>query len=415
MKVAVAGCVHGEVERMYTVLETIENEQNCKVDLLLCCGDFQAVRDESDLESMTRSKSYHDLGSFRKYYSEESTAPVLTIFIGGNHEASNYLQELPFGGWVAPNIYYLGYAGCVNVNGLRIGGISGNCGIHFTFLFRSLISVVLGIYKKYNYRKCHYEVPPYNEDSKRSVYHVRELDVFRLKQLSKKIDIFISHDWPRNIDKFGEVTPSQLIAMNPNFESDIENNCLGSPANKEILDYLQPSYWFAAHLHCRFSAEVPHNTGSKTKFLALDKAVNDDDVERKFIEILDIDVERKESPLSYDLEWLTILHNTQHLVTGQKKSSKIPKENGTVRWNFTPTTDEEQSTLMKFAGDLVIPINFCRKEKPAVGRAPLLNQQTVKFCSTLDVKDPLAVAMAGLSTEALSAQLAAITISKPCE
>lgn len=35
-------------------------------------------------------------------------APVLTIFIGGNHEASNHLQELPYGGWVAPNIYYLG-------------------------------------------------------------------------------------------------------------------------------------------------------------------------------------------------------------------------------------------------------------------------------------------------------------------
>jgi len=43
-----------------------------------------------------------------RYYSGEKTAPVLTIFIGGNHEASNYLQELPYGGWVAPNIYYLG-------------------------------------------------------------------------------------------------------------------------------------------------------------------------------------------------------------------------------------------------------------------------------------------------------------------
>lgn len=30
------------------------------------------------------------------------------MFIGGNHEASNHLQELPYGGWVAPNIYYLG-------------------------------------------------------------------------------------------------------------------------------------------------------------------------------------------------------------------------------------------------------------------------------------------------------------------
>lgn len=45
---------------------------------------------------------------FPRYYSGEKKAPVLTIFIGGNHEASNHLQELPYGGWVAPNIYYLG-------------------------------------------------------------------------------------------------------------------------------------------------------------------------------------------------------------------------------------------------------------------------------------------------------------------
>ena len=46
--------------------------------------------------------------SFFRYYSGEKTAPVLTVFIGGNHEASNYLQELPYGGWVAPKIYYMG-------------------------------------------------------------------------------------------------------------------------------------------------------------------------------------------------------------------------------------------------------------------------------------------------------------------
>lgn len=45
--------------------------------------------------------------SFR-YYSGEKKAPILTVFIGGNHEASNHMQELPYGGWVAPNIYYLG-------------------------------------------------------------------------------------------------------------------------------------------------------------------------------------------------------------------------------------------------------------------------------------------------------------------
>ena len=68
---------------------------------------------------------YKSMCSFYKYYSGEAIAPVLTIFIGGNHEATNYLQELAYGGWVAPNIYYMGYAGVLEVNGVRIGGLSG--------------------------------------------------------------------------------------------------------------------------------------------------------------------------------------------------------------------------------------------------------------------------------------------------
>ena len=29
------------------------------------------------------------------------------------------------GGWLAPNIYFLGYAGCVRINGIRVAGASG--------------------------------------------------------------------------------------------------------------------------------------------------------------------------------------------------------------------------------------------------------------------------------------------------
>lgn len=57
---------------------------------------------------------------YSRYYNGEKTAPILTVFIGGNHEASNYLQELPYGGWVAPNIYYLGYAGVINIAGTNL-------------------------------------------------------------------------------------------------------------------------------------------------------------------------------------------------------------------------------------------------------------------------------------------------------
>ena len=38
--------------------------------------------------------------SFYKYYSGEKAAPVLTIVVGGNHEASNHMWELYYGGWL---------------------------------------------------------------------------------------------------------------------------------------------------------------------------------------------------------------------------------------------------------------------------------------------------------------------------
>ena len=46
------------------------------------------------MSNMACPDKYKKLGDFYKYYSGQVKAPVLTIFIGGNHEASNYLSEL---------------------------------------------------------------------------------------------------------------------------------------------------------------------------------------------------------------------------------------------------------------------------------------------------------------------------------
>lgn len=273
-------------------------------------------------------------------------------------------------------------------------------------MFLAIMScdLISGIYKKHNYRRCHYEFPPYTEDTKRSVYHVRELEVFRLKQLSNKIDIFMSHDWPMNVDKFGdEMSSTNLVAMNPHFQKDVDNDRLGSPANKEILEHLRPFYWFAGHMHCRFSAVVPHSADySKTKFLALDKAANNCE-QQKFIEILDINVEEREDcpcPLSYDLEWLTILHLTQRLSTGKKCFNSMPIENGPLRWIYTPTDEEKEFVLSKFDNDLIVPLNFCRTRRPDNLEVKNLlqcnanfNPQTAQLCSRLDIEDPVRVAM----------------------
>ncbi|XP_027774135.1 lariat debranching enzyme-like [Solanum pennellii] len=94
MRIAVEGCMHGDLDNVYATLLHLQEVQNIKIDLLLCCGDFQAVRNEKDLESLNVPSNFWSMNSFWKYYSGEKVAPFPTIFIGGNHEASNYLWEL---------------------------------------------------------------------------------------------------------------------------------------------------------------------------------------------------------------------------------------------------------------------------------------------------------------------------------
>ncbi|KAG5333856.1 DBR1 enzyme, partial [Acromyrmex heyeri] len=377
MRIAVEGCAHGELDIIYETIQEIEKIDGRKIDLLICCGDFQAARNLNDLKCMAISDKYKDMCTFYKYYSGEKKAPILTIFIGGNHEASNYLQELPYGGWVAPNIYYLGYAGVVQVAGIRIAGLSG-------------------IYKSRHWMQGHYEKPPYTDSTIRSVYHIRNIEVFRLKQLSGKIDIFLSHDWPAGVTKYGD--EDILLKQKPFFKDDIESNTLGSPPCMELLERLYPSYWFSAHLHCKFAALVPEKGGARvTKFLALDKCLP----KRKFLQVLEVR-SQEDGPiqLNYDLEWLTILHLTNHLLSIKSSIHYMPGQYGGGRWTYTPTAKEKQIVYEKFGSNLRIPLNFTRTVKPydpcdintrIEWPRLLINDQTTRFCKMLGIDDPSAL------------------------
>jgi lariat debranching enzyme len=125
--IAVSGCVHGKIDQAYDILWTIEQKSHIHTDLFICTGDFEALRTLSDLDCMKVPDKYKHMGSFQDYYLGKKIAPYLTLVIGGNHEASNHLWELFYGGWLAPNIYYLGTAGSVYYRGLRICGVSGIC------------------------------------------------------------------------------------------------------------------------------------------------------------------------------------------------------------------------------------------------------------------------------------------------
>ncbi|TYJ03034.1 hypothetical protein E1A91_A12G000200v1 [Gossypium mustelinum] len=162
MKIAVEGFMHGDLDKVYKTIKYIENTRNIEIDLLLCCGDFEVLSLAPSLSPFNLLFLYENLSlskemkSFWKYYSGEEVAPVPTIFIGGNHEVSNYLWE-----------------------------------------------------------------------------------------------------------------------FHPIFKAEmIQQGTIGSKPAAQLLEKLKPSYWFSAHLHCKFTALVEHEEGGQvTKFLALDKCL----------------------------------------------------------------------------------------------------------------------------------------------
>ncbi|KAH9259963.1 hypothetical protein BASA81_001723 [Batrachochytrium salamandrivorans] len=304
MKVCVIGCVHGEIDDLYSAVRETEEKMGAKVDVVLCCGDFQAVRNLADLQTMACPDKYKSMNTFYKYYSGECRAPVLTIFIGGNHEASNHLQELPYGGWVAENIYYLGIAGCVKLTpSVTVCGLSG-------------------IYDKRDLHKGRFELVPYDRNSERSIYHTRQFDANRLFLLpsSKPVNFFLSHDWPVNVVPKGTSRTEQLLRKKPFFRQDVDKGELGSPVLRDLLCKIRPQYWFSAHLHVKFATEVVEEHDSNpddlaleeeeeprtTKFLALDKIVKG----RDFLQILDLPEVTEPIELQYDLDWLAIVKAT---------------------------------------------------------------------------------------------------------
>ncbi|VUC29196.1 unnamed protein product [Clonostachys rosea] len=434
-RIAVVGCGHGQLDTIYADLEAGCHSRGWSLsdlDLLIICGDFQAVRNESDLNCMSVPRRYRQLGDFHKYYSQRTRAPVLTIVIGGNHEASNYLFELYHGGWLAPNIYYMGTAGVIRYGPWRIAGLSG-------------------IYSRPDYRSPHHERLPYDRDGIKSIYHVREYDVEKLLRVTGHVDIGLTHDWPAWVELCGDY--EDLYTSKPHFLASAKIDNLGSKPASRLLGHLQPSYWFSGHMHVKFSATIRHvgstfedtvrllpvpesfrtalplfkRNASKsavedasetkqhkvTEFLALSKAGHHPST---YLDLLELELperskedhqylSRDESGkyyLSYDEEWLAITRayndalrladpNTL-IVPPAKKKSNIPP--ATIAQHKAWVHDNiSKKGLLRIPEDFTAhaPTQSANTTDGQEQPSEYPNEQTSKFAELLEMEDKFAV------------------------
>ena len=282
INIIITGCIHGSMDKMYKDIQDYENEKKKKIDLVLCTGDFECMRNEKDLNFLSCPEKYREMGNFHQYYNSKMKAPYLTIFIGGNHEASNYLEQNFYGGYVAENIYYLGRSGLINVKGIRIGGISG-------------------IFNKYDYFRGHFEKEENDiKEDKKSIFHLREFEIAKMSHIKNKIDIFMTHDWPTNL--INEKDNSKVFKIKPHFKSQIEEGTLGSFPGEFILQFLKPNYFICGHMHYYYTNKI-----NDTEIYAFDKCLK----KRHYFDLIEVkpsikSIDIKDNNIYIDPEWMAI-------------------------------------------------------------------------------------------------------------
>ena len=73
------GCGHGALDAIYQHLRDLEVKHNYLVDVLLMCGDFQAIRNHRDMQCMAVPQKYRQLGDFHKYVPISSWNDIVSL------------------------------------------------------------------------------------------------------------------------------------------------------------------------------------------------------------------------------------------------------------------------------------------------------------------------------------------------
>ena len=126
MLICAAGDIHGAINRMYDEILVFEGTLGMRFDYVLHVGDFGIWPDPGRIDKATRK---HDgAGDFASWFRERRATPRHTVFIKGNHEDFDWLDE-QLSDEILPGLFYLRNGRTMDLgegrNGVRIGGLGG--------------------------------------------------------------------------------------------------------------------------------------------------------------------------------------------------------------------------------------------------------------------------------------------------
>eukprot|EP00290_Baffinella_frigidus_P056936 CAMPEP_0180368684 /NCGR_PEP_ID=MMETSP0989-20121125/17747_1 /TAXON_ID=697907 /ORGANISM="non described non described, Strain CCMP2293" /LENGTH=287 /DNA_ID=CAMNT_0022363317 /DNA_START=31 /DNA_END=890 /DNA_ORIENTATION=- len=123
VKLMVCGDVGGNLEELFKKVEAVQKKSGV-FDMLLCAGEFFGSQDIGGEED--QQPNYVDVNPLKDYASGVKKAPCKTYFLCGKEWGPSLDQGAADCKRVAPDIFFLGVAGIIDLNGLRIAFMSGS-------------------------------------------------------------------------------------------------------------------------------------------------------------------------------------------------------------------------------------------------------------------------------------------------
>lgn len=215
---AFLGDVHGAWTHVANVLHDLQSTHG-PIAFAIAVGDSEPYRSEADMRGATAPAKYHSLGTFPELVAGRVTLPCPVYFIGGNHDPYLALDAHGPGPWSA-NTHYLGRAGVVTLDGIRVGFISG-------------------IFSPRNFPLPRADVKAEQQQVALKVLTYYNQNDLRVLDGAGPVDVLVTHDWPSEVPQEGR---PRVFSGDPNWRA--------------LHETLTPKLHVSGHCHSWHEAQL---------------------------------------------------------------------------------------------------------------------------------------------------------------